>query len=71
MTRSSPRTASHVPSSSRSSSTSTTWQSETLSCGIGWPLVTRLRVGNYRVIYAVGDDVVTVLAIGHGRDIYD
>ncbi|MDQ3637697.1 MAG: type II toxin-antitoxin system RelE/ParE family toxin [Actinomycetota bacterium] len=34
----------------------------------GW----RLRVGVYRVIYEVDDDqrVVTVLQVGHRRDIY-
>ena len=31
----------------------------------------QLRVGKYRVIYAVANDVVTVLAIGHRREIYD
>jgi mRNA interferase RelE/StbE len=31
----------------------------------------RLRVGDYRVIYRVNDDVVTVVAIGHMRDIYN
>lgn len=32
----------------------------------------RLRVGDYRVIYAVEDEAqrVTVLAIGHRRDMY-
>ena len=34
----------------------------------GW----RLRVGNYRVIYAIDDkrQAVTVLHVGHRRDIY-
>jgi mRNA interferase RelE/StbE len=33
----------------------------------------RVRVGNYRIIYTVEDDVlvVVVLALGHRRDIYD
>ncbi|MDR1233887.1 MAG: type II toxin-antitoxin system RelE/ParE family toxin [Holosporales bacterium] len=31
----------------------------------------RLRIGNYRVIYRVNDDVVTVVAIGHRKAIYD
>jgi mRNA interferase RelE/StbE len=31
----------------------------------------RLRIGDYRVIYRVNDDVVTVVAIGHRRDIYN
>ena len=34
----------------------------------GW----RLRVGNYRVIYDIDDDemTVTVLQVGHRRDVY-
>ena len=34
----------------------------------GW----RIRVGNYRVIYEIDDkaQIVTVLHVGHGRDIY-
>ncbi len=34
----------------------------------GW----RIRVGDYRVIYEIDDDdrVVTVLSVGHRRDIY-
>lgn len=34
----------------------------------GW----RIRVGNYRVIYEIDDDqrVVTILHIGHRRDVY-
>ena len=34
----------------------------------GW----RIRVGNYRIVYEIDDDQmsVTVLNIGHGRDIY-
>jgi mRNA interferase RelE/StbE len=31
----------------------------------------RLRIGDYRVIYRVNGDVVTVVAIGHRKDIYD
>jgi mRNA interferase RelE/StbE len=33
----------------------------------------RVRVGNYRIIYTVEDDVlvVVVVALGHRRDIYD
>ena len=32
----------------------------------------RLRVGDYRVIYAVDDNVrqVTILAVGHRREVY-
>ncbi len=30
----------------------------------------RLRVGNHRVIYAILDDEVLVLRIGHRRDVY-
>ncbi|HIM48857.1 MAG TPA: type II toxin-antitoxin system RelE/ParE family toxin [Dehalococcoidia bacterium] len=32
----------------------------------------RLRIGQYRVLYQVDDNtrIVTVVAIGHGRDIY-
>lgn len=32
----------------------------------------RIRIGDYRVIYAIDDDAreVTVLRIGHRRDIY-
>lgn len=30
----------------------------------------RLRVGDYRVIYSVGDDVVSIHEIGHRREIY-
>ena len=34
----------------------------------GW----RIRIGNYRVIYEINDEkqVVTILDIGHRRDIY-
>lgn len=34
----------------------------------GW----RIRVGNYRIVYTVDDDqrTVTVLQVGHRRDIY-
>ncbi|MHB1488189.1 MAG: type II toxin-antitoxin system RelE family toxin [Acidimicrobiales bacterium] len=33
----------------------------------------RVRVGNYRIIYTVVDDVllVVVVALGHRRDVYD
>lgn len=33
----------------------------------------RVRVGDYRIIYTVEDDVllVVVVAIGHRRDVYD
>lgn len=33
----------------------------------------RVRVGNYRVIYTVEDDVllVVVVTLGHRRDVYD
>lgn len=33
----------------------------------------RVRVGDYRVIYAVRDDVllVVVITLGHRRDVYD
>jgi mRNA interferase RelE/StbE len=31
----------------------------------------RLRIGDYRVIYRVNDDIVTVVAIGHRKDIYN
>jgi addiction module RelE/StbE family toxin len=30
-----------------------------------------LRIGDYRVIYRVNDGVVTVVAIGHRKDIYN
>ena len=32
----------------------------------------RLRIGDYRVLYVIarGDKVVTVVAIGHRRDVY-
>ncbi len=32
----------------------------------------RIRVGNYRVLYIVEDDIlsITVVAIGHRRDVY-
>jgi mRNA interferase RelE/StbE len=38
----------------------------------GEPGVLRIRVGDYRTIYTVQDDVLTVLmiAIGHRRDVY-
>ena len=34
----------------------------------GW----RLRIGNYRVIYEIDDEarVITVLQVGHRRDVY-
>ncbi|WP_370651671.1 type II toxin-antitoxin system RelE/ParE family toxin [Microbacterium sp.] len=33
----------------------------------------RVRIGNYRVIYTVNDDVlvVAVIALGHRRDVYE
>lgn len=33
----------------------------------------RVRVGNYRIIYTVADDVllVVVVALGHRRDVYN
>jgi mRNA interferase RelE/StbE len=31
----------------------------------------RLRIGDYRVIYRVNDDLVTTVAIGHRKDIYN
>lgn len=33
----------------------------------------RVRVGNYRIIYTVNDDVlvVAVIALGHRRDVYE
>ncbi|MDO4665360.1 MAG: type II toxin-antitoxin system RelE/ParE family toxin [Actinomycetaceae bacterium] len=33
----------------------------------------RVRTGNYRIIYEIHDDVLTVLvlSVGHRRDIYD
>lgn len=39
-----------------------------LSGRMGW----RIRAGNYRVIYDIDDDqqLVTVLHIGHRRDVY-
>lgn len=38
----------------------------------GFENMYRLRVGDYRVIYQVEDDVLTVLVVrvGHRRDIY-
>ncbi|MDQ6626625.1 MAG: type II toxin-antitoxin system RelE/ParE family toxin [Verrucomicrobiota bacterium] len=30
----------------------------------------RLRVGDYRVLYIVNGDVVTIVAIGHRREVY-
>ncbi|MBN8868278.1 MAG: type II toxin-antitoxin system RelE/ParE family toxin [Solirubrobacterales bacterium] len=33
----------------------------------------RVRVGNYRIIYAIRDEVllVTIVTVGHRRDIYE
>lgn len=33
----------------------------------------RVRVGDYRIIYTIQDDVllVVVVTVGHGRDVYD
>ncbi len=33
----------------------------------------RLRVGDYRIIYTIGDDVlvVVVVTVGHRRDVYE
>jgi mRNA interferase RelE/StbE len=31
----------------------------------------RLRVGDYRVIFVEDAEVITVVAVGHRRDIYD
>ena len=38
----------------------------------GGPGLLRIRVGDYRIIYTVHDDVLTVLVvtIGHRRDVY-
>jgi mRNA interferase RelE/StbE len=49
-----------------------------------WPLVSgtkqlkgnlaglhRARVGNYRMIFSVQDDVLTVQQIGHRKDVYE
>jgi mRNA interferase RelE/StbE len=38
----------------------------------GMPGALRIRVGDYRIIYTVNDDVLTVLVvtIGHRRDVY-
>ena len=30
----------------------------------------RMRVGDYRVLYVVSSEVVTIMAIGHRRDVY-
>lgn len=30
----------------------------------------RLRVGDYRVLYVVAADIVTVVAVGHRREVY-
>jgi mRNA interferase RelE/StbE len=39
----------------------------------GHPGLLRIRVGAYRVVYTVRDDVllVLVLHLGHRRDVYD
>ena len=41
------------------------------ACVAGRPL--RVRVGDYRIIYTVADDVllVVVVTVGHRRDVYD
>jgi mRNA interferase RelE/StbE len=31
----------------------------------------RLRVGDWRIIFYVEGDTITVIAVGHRRDIYD
>ena len=31
----------------------------------------KLRVGDYRVVYSLRRDVITILAVGHRRNIYD
>ena len=38
----------------------------------GEPGLLRIRIGDYRIIYAVQDDVLTVLVVtlGHRRDVY-
>lgn len=30
----------------------------------------RIRIGDYRVIFDLNDDVLTILKVGHRRDIY-
>lgn len=37
------------------------------------PGLLRIRVGNYRVVYTINDDVLLVLVVylGHRRDVYD
>lgn len=31
----------------------------------------RIRVGDYRVVYRINDNIVTVVAIAHRKDVYD
>ncbi|MCY7412856.1 MAG: type II toxin-antitoxin system RelE/ParE family toxin [Salinibacterium sp.] len=33
----------------------------------------RVRVGNYRIVYTIEDDVllIVVVTVGHGRDVYE
>ncbi|OGG73206.1 hypothetical protein A3A38_02320 [Candidatus Kaiserbacteria bacterium RIFCSPLOWO2_01_FULL_53_17] len=30
----------------------------------------KLRVGDYRVIYSVSEDIITIIKVGHRRDVY-
>jgi len=32
--------------------------------------VFRLRVGNYRILYRINNDIIEIYAIGHRKDIY-
>ncbi len=34
------------------------------------PATHRLRIGNYRILYELDGDSVTILKIGHRRDVY-
>lgn len=40
---------------------------------VGYENVWRLRIGDYRVVYMIKDDVliVTVLKVGHRKDVYE
>jgi mRNA interferase RelE/StbE len=36
-----------------------------------WQRYWRTRVGDYRIIYSIDDDVIIVAVVGHRKDVYD
>jgi mRNA interferase RelE/StbE len=36
----------------------------------GYPSTYRFRIGDYRIVYEIGDKTLTVIAVRHRRDVY-